>query len=266
MTKLHSLPLPLQRAIAARDKGVEAFSPAIETLDVSWAIVEGNISELLATLDLFDTDDHRKATAMWQRDPATTHRFHLDLVRRFHNVLSAALAHVEHSRRASSLFKRRAPEAFQTYQDRQHDLDQRLAFATIIRDFSIHAGVHASVLTLQGTSTGTFEGRVGFSAEPILAEQTRKLSTGRNKEEKAAATSAIGRLTAAGSTIEMRPLVAELYSSVLDQRRWLRAELIKVHERLSNDLAGWAAEADKAEVIQYFIDNPIPVYRAGSAT
>lgn len=265
MTRLESLPPPLQRAVAARDRGVEPFSPAIETLDVSWEIVQGNIGELFATIGLFDTDDQGKATALWQQDPAANHRFHLDIVRRFHNVLSAALAHVEHSRRAAALFKRLAPDSFQAYEDRQAGLDHRLGFAVTIRDFSIHAGVHASVLTLQATDAGTFQGRVGFDVKPILAEQERKRLAGRNRGEKEAAAIAIEHLTAAGSTIEIRALVAEFYSHILDQRQWLRAELINVHERLSNDLARWATEEDRAAVIQYFIDHPIPVYRAGAS-
>lgn len=260
MTDFASLPPPLQRAITARDIALEPFHPTIDSLDVSWGIVKGNIAELLATLDVFDTDDSARAAALWHQTPPIKHKYHLDIVRRLHNVLSAAVAHLEHTRRVASLVKRFAPDIYQMYCQRQDRLDERLGFLTAIRDFSIHAGAHQSALTLRWTTEGTMIGRVGFSVRPILAEQRAKLASARSQREKNATAAAIQRLEAAGTTVEIRPLISDYYEQVNEHRTWIRQELVRLHDRLSNDLARWAAPLDRAAVLQYFIDNPIPVY------
>jgi len=261
-----SLPLPLQRAIAARDAAVKPFHPTIESLDVSWTIVEGNLRELLSTIEMFDTNDQAKAVALWKQKPPVKHRYHLDIVRRFHNVLSAAVAHLDHSRRAAALLRRLAPDSYLACCEWQDRLDERLDFLIAIRDFSLHAGTHASVLTLHGTEAGTFIGRVRFSVGPMLAEQETRLASARTKREKEAATAAISRLKTAGSTVEMRPLITDYYAQVKEHRSWFRKELINVHARLSADLARWASPDDRAAVVQYFIDHPIPVYGSGSGS
>lgn len=260
MSDFDSLPPPLQRAIVARDAGVKPFGVTIDYLDVSWTIVVGNLGELLRTVEMFDTDDQAKAIALWKLDPPVKRRYHLDIVRRFHNVLSAVVAHLEHSRRASALLKRLEPDRHRECRERQDRLNERLKLLVAIRDFSLHAGTHESVLTLQGTEAGTFVGRVGFSIGPMLAEQEARLASARTKREKEAATAAIHRLSTAGSTVEMRPLITDYYEQVNEHRSWLRKELINVHERLSNDLARWASPDDRAAVVQHYIDHPIPVY------
>src|SRR5262249_28204986 len=53
MTDFDSLPMPLQRAIATRDAAVKPFMATIESLDVSWTIVRGNLGDLLGTIDVF---------------------------------------------------------------------------------------------------------------------------------------------------------------------------------------------------------------------
>ncbi len=177
MNDFDSLPQPLQRAITARDKAMKPFHPTIESLDVSWTIVEGDLIELLSTIDVFDTNDQAKAVALWHQSPPVKHRYHLDIVRRFHNFLGAAVAHLDHSRRAAALLRRLAPDSYRAYCEKHDRLDGRLEFLVAIRDFSLHAGTHASVLTLQGTEAGTFCGRVGFSVSPMLAEQEARLAS-----------------------------------------------------------------------------------------
>lgn len=260
MNDYDSLPPPLQRAITTRDSAVKPFDKTIDSFDVSWTIVEGNLKELLGTIDVFDTNDQAKALALWQQSPPVKHRYHLDIVRRLHNFLSAAVAHLDHSRRAATLFKRLAPDSYRACCDRQDCLDERLNFLIAIRDFSLHAGTHASVLTLQGTEAGTFSGRVGFNVSAMLAEQEARLASVRTNRHKAAATAAVNRLKTAGSMVEIRPLVADYYERVQAHRSWLRKELIDVHARLSADLAQWASADDRPAVVQYFIDHPIPVY------
>jgi hypothetical protein len=56
-----ALPPPLQRTILKRDAAIKPFHLAIESLDVSWTIVNGNLRELVAVMDVFDTDDQAKA-------------------------------------------------------------------------------------------------------------------------------------------------------------------------------------------------------------
>lgn len=166
MADFDSLPAPLQRAIVARDAAVEPFSPTIDSLDVSWGIVNGNLAELLATLAVFDTDDPLRAAAFWQRPHPEKHSYYCEVVRRLHNVLSAAVAYLDHTRRAAALLKRFAPHEFQAYSDRQAVLEERLGFLIAVRDFSIHCGAHQSVLTLRQTTEGTMVGRVGFRGCP----------------------------------------------------------------------------------------------------
>jgi hypothetical protein len=259
VSDLASLPPALQRAIAARNAAVEPFSPTIDSLDVSWGIVSGNLRELVSTLDVFDTDDPGKAAALWHQPPPVKHRYHLEIVRRFHNLLSAAVAYLEHTRRASVLLKRFAPDTYTLYTDMQDRLEQRLGFLIAIRDFSIHSGAHQSVLALRGTTEGTLVGRVGFRVQPILSEQQAKLSSARSQRAKAAAVAAISF----GETVEVRPLVADYDQQVNELRSRFRTELIRLHETLSNDLARWTAPDDRPAVVQYFIGHPIPVYRAG---
>lgn len=259
MSDFDSLPPPLQRAIVARDAGVKPFRQTIDSLDVSWTIVVGNFRELLDTIEKFDTDDQAKAVAQWKLTPPVRRQYHLEIVRRFHNVLSAVVAHMEHSRRAAALFRRLEPDRYRECCERQDRLDEGLNFLVAIRDFSIHAGTHESVLTLQGTEAGTLVGRVRFSIGPMLAEQEAKLASARAKREKEAATAAISRLKTAGSTVEMRPLITDYYERVKEHRSWFREALIKMHERLSNDLAWWASPDDRAAVVQHYIDHPIPV-------
>jgi len=260
VTDIDSLPPPLQRAIAARDAGVEPFNRTIDSLHVSWRIVEGNLNELLATLDMFDTNDQVRATSMWRQTPPAKQRYHCEIVRRLHNLLSAAVAHLDHTRRAATLFKRFVPESYQDYCRKQDLLDDRLGFLIVIRDFSIHTGTHESVLQLRGTAEGTMVGRVGFSVRPLLSEQQARLATARSRREKAAASAAIKQLETAGTTVEIRPLIFDCYEQMNEHRIWFRQELIRVHELLSNDLGRWASPQDRAAVVQYFVDNPIPVY------
>src|SRR5262245_30039563 len=98
MTDFDSLPMPLQRAIATRDAAVKPFMATIESLDVSWTIVRGNLGDLLGTIDVFAADDEARAIALWREPPQVKHRYHLTVVRTFHNFLSAAVAHLEHSK------------------------------------------------------------------------------------------------------------------------------------------------------------------------
>ena len=214
---------------------------------------------------MFDTNDPRKPVALWTKDPPAKHEYHLEIVRRFHNVLSAAVAHLGHSRRAAALLKHLARESHLACRERQDRLDERLAFLVAIRDFSLHAGTHTSVLTLQGTEAGTFIGRVGFSVGPVLAEQEARLASMRTKREKESISAAISRLKATGSTVEIRPLVADYYVQMQEFRTWLRNELLTVRQRLSADLARWATPEDRPAVVQYFVDHPIPVYGKGDA-
>lgn len=265
MNDSDSLPLPLQRAIAARDAALKPFHPTIQALDVSWVIVEGNLQELISTIEVFDTDDQAKAIALWKHKTPVKHQYHLDIVRRFHNVLSAAVADVDHSRRAAALLRRLAPDSYLAWRARQDRLDKRLDFLVAIRNFSLHAGTHQSVLTLRGTESGTFIGRVGFSIGPMLAEQEARLASARTRHEKEAATAAISRLKTAGSTVEMRPLITQYYEQVKEHRSWLRQELLDVHARLSADLTRWASPDDRSAVAQHFVDHPIPVYGKGTA-
>jgi hypothetical protein len=73
------------------------------------------------------------------------HRYHLEIVRLFHNVLSATVANLEHSTRAALLFRRLAVESFRVAFERDREVRNCLAFLIAIRDFSIHRGAHASV-------------------------------------------------------------------------------------------------------------------------
>lgn len=260
MTDIDSLPPPLRRAITARDAAVEPFHRTIDSLDVSWGIVRGNLKELLTTLDVFDTDDQARAVALWGQKPQAKHQYHCEIVRRLHNLLSAAVGHLDHTRRAATLFRRFVPDSYQTYCQKQELLDDRLRFLVVIRDFSIHTGAHQSVLELRGTAAGTLVGRVGFSVRPLLSEQQARLASARSRREKAAATAAIQQLETAGITVEIRPLASDCYEQMNEHRIWFRQELIRIHELLSNDLARWAPPDDRTAVVQYFIDNPIPVY------
>src|SRR5262249_16315405 len=148
--------MPLQRAIATRDAAVKPFMATIESLDVSWTIVRGNLGDLLGTIDVFAADDEARAIALWREPPQVKHRYHLTVVRTFHNFLSAAVAHLEHSKRAATLLKRFDAETYREYLQRHDTLLAHLELLVHIRDFSIHSGTHQSVLTLKGTEYGAF--------------------------------------------------------------------------------------------------------------
>jgi hypothetical protein len=104
---LEDYPLPMQRAIKTRDAASQPLSAALQTLDVSWSILEGNAVELGKAMALFSNGAApltAGALSIWQNHGAS-HHYHRAIIRLFHNFLSAATAHLAHMGRHAGALK-----------------------------------------------------------------------------------------------------------------------------------------------------------------
>jgi hypothetical protein len=174
MIEFELWPEALRRAVATRDAAVKPLMSTIESLDVSWTVVQGNFGELMKTIDAFAGRDSATTIAVWKQSPLAKHRYHLEVVRRFHNFLSAAVAYLYHSERSLRKFKALVGETYAEWQQRHDTVRDHLYFLEHLRDFSIHSGTHQSVLTLRFTEAGQPFGEVGFSVQPVLADLEAK--------------------------------------------------------------------------------------------
>ena len=259
MIEFDQWPVALKRAVEVRDAKVKPIMATLESLDVSWTVVQGNFSDLAQTIDMFAGGDREKTIVLWRQPPPVKRNYHLGVVRVFHNFLSAAVAYIYHLDRATKRFKPVAGSLFDEWRRRQKTVRDRLHFLEHLRDFSIHNGTHLSALTLRFNESGEPFGQVGFSVPPVLADLEAR--NPRGNDEKLSLHDSIARLKAETSGIvEIRPVAEEYYHAAAAHREWFRKELLDLYSELSNDLARWAPLADRAAVEQFFIENPIPVY------
>jgi hypothetical protein len=259
MIEFDQWPVVLKRAVEVRDAKVKPIMATLESLDVSWTIVQGNLGDLAQTMDMFAGEDQEKTIALWRQPPLVKHNYHLRVVRVFHNFLSSAVAYIYHLDRATKRFKPVAGTLFDEWHRRQKTVRDRLHFLEHLRDFSLHNGTHQSALTLRFTESGEPFGQVGFSVPPVLADLEAR--NPRDNNEKLSLQDSIARLKAETSGIvEIRPVAEEYYHAAAAHREWFRKELLNLYSELSNDLARWAPPADRAAIEQLFIENPIPVY------
>jgi primosomal protein N'' len=252
---LEDLPFAVQRTILRRDAEVRPILDAVSEIDLSWTIVQGNANELLETTSMW-SGSHPKSRSLWTGATAKFH-YHRLVVRRLHNFVSSATAHIAHLTRQSRHFRKFDIPLYSEFVARKKAFDTQLALLLEVRDYSEHGGPHHSVLILQGTTDGGLVGIVGLRLAAFVEDLKQKAT--RTPRAKLALT-VISTLRK--DSVDISTLVNKYYASITAHREWFRERLLALYGTLSNDLPHWAiSEADWNAVVAWQDANPIPVYR-----
>lgn len=238
------LPPHVQEAITRRQAFTSPISGAIESLDLTWEIAGGNLTQIYRAMDKWEGDGWRQI----HLDGSVKHSYHRELLRLFHNFLSSALASVWHAERMVGRLKTVAPELFQQFGTRVEVFAASDAFLLlgVLRDYAIHTGHHVTVLMLQSAQAGdVLIPKVGFDVEilrgHVEAEVLRAARSPRRRGRLEHLLALLNTLQAP----EMRQIVRDYHRDVGGLLGWLRQQLISFRQSAySRPLKEWSATPD----------------------
>lgn len=225
--EFEELPLDIQRDVKRREAVTRPLYEAISALDVSWEIVRGNMEELDRVLDVFEGDEWLKV-----REPPAEYQYHREVLRLFHNFLSASTAAVWHAERIVGRVKHLAPEVSVGYRERVSSVrnSREYRFLVRVRNYGVHSGHHISVLHHQGAKAAsgdmTLIRSVRFSVDPVRAELEQQLRRGRSRKGRIQLRAELEFAAALPSDAPMRDLLLAYFDQVGTLFGWLRQALV----------------------------------------